>query len=117
MTVADRDTLFAGLYLNAGERLDFSKKAVVLQRLSGHEVPAPLTLIVRDTSPLTPALRTSLEQLRAALPAGSPAAASVQALLDHSGDLRPAAPPLNAAISAIMEHYWPTILGWMPPPE
>jgi hypothetical protein len=117
MTVADRDALFGGLYLNAGERLDFSKKAVVLQRLSGHDVPTPLTLIVRDTSPVTPALRTSLEQLHTELPSGSPAAATIQALLTHHGDLRPAAPPLNAAISVIMEHYWPTILGWMPPPE
>ena len=42
---ANRDTLFAGLYLNAGERLDFSKQAVVLQHLSNREVPAPLMLI------------------------------------------------------------------------
>jgi hypothetical protein len=117
MTLADRDALFASLYLNAGERLDFSKKAVVLQRLSGHDVPAPLTLIVRDTSPMTAALRTSLQHLHDDLPADSPAATAIQALLDHTGDLRPAAPPLNAAISVIMDHYWPTILGWMPPAE
>jgi hypothetical protein len=130
MTAADRTTLFAGLYLNAGERLDFSKKAVVLQRLSGHDVPAPLTLIVRDTSKLNTAMRASLQQLHDELaaelhdelhdelPAGSPARAAIQALLDHPGrELRPASPPLNAAISVIMEHYWPTILAWMPPPE
>ncbi|ACU77310.1 hypothetical protein Caci_8487 [Catenulispora acidiphila DSM 44928] len=118
MTAADRTTLFAGLYLNAGERLDFSKKAVVLQRLSGHDVPLPLTLIVRDTSKLTTAMRTSLQQLRATLPVDSAARAAIQALLDHPGkELRPASPPLNAAISVIMEHYWPTILAWMPPPE
>ena len=116
MTVADREALFAGLYLNAGERLDFSKKAVVLQRLSGHDVPAPLTLIVRDTSPMTAVLRTSLEQLYRELPAGSAAATTVQGLLTHNGDLRPAAPPLSAAIAVIMEYYWPTILSWMPPP-
>jgi hypothetical protein len=116
MSDAERTTLFAGLYLNGGERLDFSKKAVALQRLSGNEVPPALSLIVRDTSPMTPALRTSLRQLHAALPAASPDAAAIQALLSHTGDLRPAAPPLNAAISVIMEHYWPTILAWMPTP-
>ncbi|WP_228564004.1 DUF4347 domain-containing protein [Catenulispora rubra] len=117
MTVADREALFAGLYLNAGERLDFSKKAVVLQRLSGHDVPAPLALIVRDTSPMTAGLRTSLELLHTELPAGSAAATTIQALLTHSGELRPAAPPLNAAIAVIMEHYWPVVLSWMAPAE
>ena len=114
---AERTALFAGLYLNAGEQLDFSKKAVALQRLSGNDVPPALSLIVRDTSPMTPALLTSLQQLRAALPAGSADAAAIQALINHTGDLRPAAPPLNAAMSVIMEHYWPTILAWMPTPQ
>jgi hypothetical protein len=117
MSAAERTTLFASLYLNAGERLDFSKKAVALQRLSGNDVPPALSLIVRETSPMTPALQASLQQLHTALPPGSPEAATIQALLNHPGDLRPAAPPLNAAISVIMEHYWPTILAWMPPPE
>ncbi|MEY9933726.1 hypothetical protein ABH926_008386 [Catenulispora sp. GP43] len=117
LTAADRDALFAGLYLNAGERLDFSKKAVVLQSLSGHEVPLPLRLIVRDTSKLNTPMRNALTRLRAELPAGSPAQTAIQAILDHPDrEIRPAAPPLNAAISVIMDHYWPTILSWMPAP-
>ena len=116
MTGAERTTLFGSLYLNAGERLDFSKKAVALQRLSGNDVPPALSLIVRGESPMTPLLRDSLQELRDVLPADSPDAATIQALLDHTGDLRPASPPLSAAISVIMEHYWPTILAWMPTP-
>lgn len=117
MSDAERTNLFRNLYLNGGERLDFSKKAVALQRLSGNDVPPALSLIIRDTSAMTPGLLTSLQQLHAALPAGSADAATIQALIDHTGDLRPAAPPLNAAISVIMEHYWPTILAWMPTSE
>ena len=118
LTPAARDALFAGLYLNAGERLDFSKKAVVLQSLAGHDVPMPLKLIVREKSKVGPALRTSLTQLRGELPEGSAARAAIQALLDHPDrELRPAAPPLSEAISVIMDHYWPTILSWMPAPQ